>query len=82
MGTNPKFGIGDSAYVMDKAEFVVDNKVFRIPLGTEVKVRTVSVLKAKGYSPEIRYEVNFPGAPLVCWLDQACLTPRILDVAA
>jgi hypothetical protein len=80
MGLNPKFKIGDSAFVMDTAECVINNRVCRIPLGTEVKVRTVSVLKARGYTPEVRYEVNFPGAPLVCWLDESRLTPRILDV--
>lgn len=81
MGIRTKFKTGDSAFIVGTA-FVVNNlQVYRIPLGTEVKVRTISVINSVGHS-EVRYGVNFNKGSMICWLDERQLGRRILDVVA
>lgn len=75
-----KFSVGQTVFVVDRAECVRNGRVVRIPLGTAVTVRAVSTYRAKG-AAETRYDVAVDGVP-VCWLDEDLLSSAVLDVAA
>lgn len=80
MGKSKTFKPGDTAYVVDAADYVANNEVHRIPLGTPVKIRTASTLSSLRFEEEVRYEVSFEGGPVVCWVDADRLTSKIIDV--